>query len=61
MTNDDRDALLVRLDERTKAVHDFVEKIEPRVSRLERWRSKITGALTVIGSALGILTWEMHK
>jgi hypothetical protein len=61
MTNEDRDALLIRLDERSKATHDFIETAEPRISRLERWRSKITGALIIVGSGLGIVSWELHK
>lgn len=61
MTNDERDALLVRLDERSKGVHDYIEKVEPRISRLERWRSKMTGAVSIIGAAVGMLTWDLRK
>ncbi len=64
MKDSERDALLIRLDTRMEAVHETIErieKIEPRVSRLERWRSKITGALAVVGAALGLLSWELHK
>lgn len=61
MNNDDRDALLIRLDERTKSIHEFAEKIEPRVSHLEQWRWKIAGALGVIGAGIASLGWELHR
>lgn len=52
--------LLARIDERQKnhdrilkSIHDQTKKTNGRVTKLEKWRWVITGALIVVGLVIG--------
>jgi ribosomal 50S subunit-associated protein YjgA (DUF615 family) len=57
-----RDELLVRVDERIEAIHARLEDGDKRMNMysgrirsLEAWRNRIVGGLTVVSVALGLL------
>lgn len=62
MTIKERDALLIRLDERMNAMLEEVKKTNGRVTSLEGWKNRAVGALlaaTTIGTVLGALAGYM--
>jgi len=61
MTNEERDELLVRVDERVTSIHSRLEKGDTRldnhgkrISVLERWRSAVVAVVAVVLMFIGV-------
>lgn len=54
MSTSDHD-LLTRIDVKVTRIERHLEKMNGRVSANERWRYMITGALVLLGAAVGWL------
>lgn len=58
LTDHDR---LIRIDERTEALEEFIQRIDTDVDNLKSWRDKTVGAISVVSVVVGYLVYLFSK
>lgn len=56
LSKEDHD-LLIRIDERTEALDEYVKKVGKDVEKLKSWKNKTTGAISIIGVVVGYIIY----